>query len=124
MALSVCFARPLLKCATLRSTQATLHPHVAEFCIQNKTNLITASYVSPEIQALDERCKAAGMKILNEVGVDPGMDHMSAMKIIDDIKGRGGEVKSFSSVCGGLPAPEGERAKRASLDEDENTRLN
>jgi len=85
---------------------ATMHPHVAEFCIENGTNLVTASYVSPEIQALDERCKDAGITILNEVGVDPGMDHMSAMKIMDDIKERGGRVSSFSSVCGGLPAPE------------------
>lgn len=51
-------------------------------------------------------CKEAGITILNEVGLDPGMDHMSAMKIIDDVKRRGGEITSFSSVCGGLPAPE------------------
>ena len=52
------------------------------------------------------RCEIAGISILNEVGLDPGMDHMSAMKIIEDIQARGGEVTTFSSVCGGLPAPE------------------
>jgi saccharopine dehydrogenase-like NADP-dependent oxidoreductase len=49
--------------------------------------------------------KEAGIVILNKVGLDPGLDHMSAMRIIDDIHSRGGEVKSFVSMCGGLPAP-------------------
>ena len=85
---------------------ATMHPMVAEECIALKTDLVTASYESDEMRQLADRCKEAGISILNEVGLDPGMDHMSAMKIIDDVHARGGEITSFSSVCGGLPAPE------------------
>eukprot|EP00804_Cyclotella_cryptica_P020809 CCRYP_019250-RD/>CCRYP_019250-RD protein AED:0.09 eAED:0.09 QI:158/0.81/0.91/1/0.90/0.91/12/496/1041 len=85
---------------------APMHPMVAEECISLKTDLVTASYESDEMKKLGDRCKEAGIRILNEVGLDPGMDHMSAMKIIDDVKRRGGEITSFSSVCGGLPAPE------------------
>lgn len=85
---------------------APLHASVAEECIQQKTNLVTASYESPEMREMNERAKAAGIIIMNEVGLDPGLDHMSAMKIIDDINSRGGTVRSFKSVCGGLPAPE------------------
>lgn len=85
---------------------ATMHPMVAEECIALKTNMVTASYESEEMRQLADRCEEAGIAILNEVGLDPGMDHMSAMKIIDDVHARGGEITSFSSVCGGLPAPE------------------
>lgn len=67
---------------------------------------MTASYESEEMRAMNDRAKDVGIIILNEVGLDPGLDHMSAMKIIDDIKSRGGTVTCFSSVCGGLPAPE------------------
>jgi len=85
---------------------APMHLAIAEKCIAGKTPLVTASYVSPEMRALDERAKQAGVPILCELGLDPGMDHMSAMKVIDDVKARDGTVVSFSSVCGGLPAPE------------------
>jgi alpha-aminoadipic semialdehyde synthase len=85
---------------------APMHPRVAEMCIKSKTDLVTASYESNEMQDLEDSAKAAGIKVLNEVGLDPGLDHMSAMKMIDEIKDRGGHVISFSSVCGGLPAPE------------------
>ena len=68
--------------------------------------MVTASYVSPAMRALHESATAAGVCILNEAGLDPGIDHMSAMKLIDEVKGRGGRITSFSSVCGGLPAPE------------------
>ncbi|GMI40057.1 hypothetical protein TeGR_g12048 [Tetraparma gracilis] len=85
---------------------APLHPMVAELCIGNRKNMVTASYVSPAIKELHSRCVDADICILNEVGLDPGMDHMSAMKIMDDVKERGGRIKHFSSVCGGLPAPE------------------
>jgi len=74
--------------------------------IENNINMVTASYVSDGIQELDGRLKEKGLRILNEVGLDPGMDHMSAMKIMDDIKARGGKISHFESVCGGLPAPE------------------
>lgn len=85
---------------------APMHSTVAEECVNHKTDLVTASYESDHMRSLKTRCEEAGIAILNEVGLDPGMDHMSAMKLIDDIKERGGTITSFSSVCGGLPAPE------------------
>ncbi|CAG8612807.1 10909_t:CDS:10, partial [Funneliformis mosseae] len=74
---------------------APLHPIVAETCIAHKKHMVTASYISPAMKALDERAKQAGITILNEIGLDPGIDHLSAMKIIDEVKAEGG-----------LPAPE------------------
>ena len=68
--------------------------------------MVTASYVSPEMQQLHAAAQAAGIRLLNEVGLDPGLDHMSAMKIINGVKAAGGKVLAFSSWCGGLPAPE------------------
>lgn len=85
---------------------APMHPRVAEMCIDSKTDLVTASYESKEMRDLARRIDSSGIRVLNEVGLDPGLDHMSAMKMIDEIKDRGGCVTSFSSVCGGLPAPE------------------
>ncbi|MDG1147448.1 MAG: saccharopine dehydrogenase C-terminal domain-containing protein [Crocinitomicaceae bacterium] len=85
---------------------ARFHLDVAKDCIDLKTNLITPSYISPEMRALDQDAKDAGIVIMNEIGVDPGLDHMSAMKIIDEIKSKGGKVTSFKSFCGGLVAPE------------------
>lgn len=85
---------------------ARFHVEVAKDCINLKTNLITPSYISPEMKALDEAAKDAGIVIMNEIGVDPGIDHMSAMKIIHEITAKGGELTSFKSFCGGLIAPE------------------
>lgn len=85
---------------------ARFHIEIAEDCVELKTNLITPSYISPEMKALDKRAKEAGIIIMNEIGVDPGIDHMSAMKIIHSIQGKGGTVTSFKSFCGGLIAPE------------------
>ncbi|MGD2108721.1 MAG: saccharopine dehydrogenase C-terminal domain-containing protein [Phycisphaerae bacterium] len=85
---------------------APLHPVVAELCIKHRKHMVTTSYVSPQMKALDRRAKDAGVMILNEIGVDPGIDHMSAMRIIDDVRNRGGKVVSFKSYCGGLPAPD------------------
>ena len=85
---------------------APLHPVVAELCIKHKKQMVTTSYVSPAMQALDARARQAGVTVLNEIGVDPGLDHMSAMRIINDVRERGGQVVSFKSYCGGLPAPE------------------
>lgn len=82
------------------------HVHVAKSCIKYKKHMVTTSYVSPEMRALDEDAKKAGITILNEIGVDPGIDHMSAKKIIDDVHERGGKILSFKSYCGGLPAPD------------------
>ena len=85
---------------------ASLHYLAAVICIKHKVNMVTASYVSPEIEALHEEAKNAGIILLQEMGVDPGIDHMSAMKLIDEIKAEGGKIKSFKSFTGGLVAPE------------------
>ena len=85
---------------------ARFHVDVANDCIQMKKNLITPSYVSPEMRALNEEAKEAGIIIMNEIGVDPGIDHMSAMRVIDEIRDAGGDMKVFESFTGGLVAPE------------------
>ncbi|UCD75253.1 MAG: saccharopine dehydrogenase NADP-binding domain-containing protein [Phycisphaerales bacterium] len=85
---------------------APLHPLVAEACIARRVPMVTTSYVSPEMRRLDEAAREAGIILLNEIGVDPGLDHMSAMRIIHDVESRGGKVSSFKSYCGGLPAPD------------------
>lgn len=85
---------------------ARFHVEVAKDCLKLKKHLITPSYVSDEMRELDQAVKAAGLTFLNEIGVDPGIDHMSAMKIIHEIKEKGGEITSFKSFCGGLIAPE------------------
>ena len=82
------------------------HTLVAKVCIKCKKPLVTTSYVQPEMQALDESAKKAGVIILNEIGLDPGIDHMTAMKVIDHIHDKGGKVEGFYSLCGALPAPE------------------
>ena len=87
---------------------ARFHIHVAELCVQMGINLITASYLSEEMKALDEQAKAKGIILLNECGLDPGIDHMSAMKVIDHIRSEGHELKSFESFTGGLLAPSDE----------------
>ncbi len=85
---------------------AFMHLKVAEKCIELKKPMLTASYATPEIKALSEKAKEAGIPIMMELGVDPGIDHMSAMNVIDRIKSEGGEIKSFYSFTGGLVAPE------------------
>ena len=85
---------------------ASLHFIVAQDCLKYKKNLVTASYVSKDIQSLNDQAQKQGIILLNEIGLDPGIDHMSAMKVIDDIKNKGGVIKSFKSYCGGLVAPE------------------
>ncbi len=85
---------------------AIYHVDVAKDCIEVRTDLITPSYISPEMRVLNDEAKAAGIVIMNEIGVDPGIDHMSAMKVIDHIKAIGGKLTSFKSFCGGLMAPE------------------
>ena len=85
---------------------AHLHYLVAKDCVRLKKHLVTASYVSNEIRQLDVEAKKNGVLLLNEIGLDPGIDHMSAMQIIDHIRNEGGEINSFKSYCGGLIAPE------------------
>ncbi len=82
------------------------HVIVAKECIAQGKHLITTSYVKPEMKALDEEARKAGVLLLNEIGLDPGIDHMSAMKTIHEIKNKGGRIVSFNSYCGALPAPE------------------
>jgi len=85
---------------------AMYHPVVANFCLKHRKHLLTASYVSPEMQALHTEAKSAGLLFLNECGLDPGIDHMSAMQVMDRIRAEGGELYSFESFTGGLIAPE------------------
>jgi len=85
---------------------AFMHIDVAKDCVALKKHLATASYVSDEMKALSDDAKKAGIVLLNEIGLDPGIDHASAMKVIDHIHTNGGELTSFKSYCGGLVAPE------------------
>ncbi len=82
------------------------HVMVANLCIKHKKNMVTTSYVSDAMRALDKQVKEAGIIILNESGLDPGIDHMSAMRIIHKVEKEGGKVVSFKSTTGALPAPE------------------
>ena len=85
---------------------ARFHIEAAKDCILYGKNLVTASYVSKEMQALDDEVKAKGLVFMNEIGVDPGIDHMSAMQVIHRIKDAGGKMLMFESFTGGLVAPE------------------
>tara|TARA_R110002049_G_scaffold68126_1_gene176722 strand:- start:247 stop:1572 length:1326 start_codon:yes stop_codon:yes gene_type:complete len=82
------------------------HVKVAEKCIFLKKNMLTTSYVSEEMKALHQQAKAANILLLNEIGVDPGFDHMTAMEIIDKVHDKGGKIDEFYSLCGALCAPE------------------
>jgi saccharopine dehydrogenase-like NADP-dependent oxidoreductase len=84
----------------------TLHPAIARLCLIHGKHLVTASYVKEEMQAMDREARDKGLIFLNEVGVDPGLDHMSAMQIINAVRAEGGRIDSFFSYCGGLPALE------------------
>ena len=85
---------------------ARFHIEVAKDCLTFGKNLVTASYISDEMQSLDKEAKAKGLVFMNEIGVDPGIDHMSAMKVIDNIRDKGGKLLLFESFTGGLVAPE------------------
>ncbi len=82
------------------------HPQVARACLDEGRHMVTTSYVKDEMAALDEEARAKGVILLNELGVDPGIDHMTAMKVIHRVQAEGGEITTFQSYCGGLPAPE------------------
>jgi len=84
----------------------TFHPVVAVMAVEQGKNMVTASYVSPAMRELDARAREKGVVLLNELGLDPGIDHMEAMRVIHEIHDAGGRVLSFISYCGGLPAPE------------------
>ena len=85
---------------------AHLHIEVARDCIVYKKNMVTASYISDAMQGLDVLAKENNLIFMNEIGLDPGIDHMSAMKVIHEIKAKGGKMLLFESFCGGLVAPE------------------
>lgn len=85
---------------------ARMHIKVAKDCISCGKHLVTASYVSEEIKKLDHKAKEQGLVFMNEIGLDPGIDHMSAMQIIDQIRAKGGKMLLFESFTGGLVAPE------------------
>jgi saccharopine dehydrogenase-like NADP-dependent oxidoreductase len=85
---------------------ALFHKDIAKDCLELKTNLLTPSYISKEMRDMNDAAVEAGVLFMNEIGVDPGIDHMSAMRIIDDIKAKNGKLHRFISFCGGLVAPE------------------
>ncbi len=85
---------------------AHMHIEVAKDCITYKKHMVTASYISDAMQELDAAAKANNLVFMNEIGLDPGIDHMSAMKVIDEIREKGGKMILFESFCGGLVAPE------------------
>ena len=85
---------------------AHMHIEVAKDCVTFKKNMVTASYISDAMQALNTDVKANNLVFMNEIGLDPGIDHMSAMKIIHEIEDKGGKMILFESFCGGLVAPE------------------
>uniref|UniRef100_A0A8D1KHU0 Alpha-aminoadipic semialdehyde synthase, mitochondrial n=1 Tax=Sus scrofa TaxID=9823 RepID=A0A8D1KHU0_PIG len=83
-----------------------LHPLVAKACIASKVNMITASYITPALKELEKSVEDAGITVIGELGLDPGLDHMLAMETIDKAKEVGATIESYTSYCGGLPAPE------------------
>ena len=83
-----------------------LHPTVAGYCLDIGRDLVTSSYLNPEISALNAKAVDKNVAILFELGLDPGIDHVATLKIIDEIRQKGGKIKSMVSFCGGLVSPE------------------
>lgn len=92
--------------AVISLLPATMHPLVAEACLNARKHLITASYISPAMRRLHEQAEQNDLLFLNELGVDPGIDHMSAMRIIHHAQKSNGDILAFRSYCGGLPSKE------------------
>ncbi|KAM6532400.1 saccharopine dehydrogenase,NADP+, L-glutamate-forming [Fusarium solani] len=84
----------------------TFHAAVIKSAIRNKKHVVTTSYISPAMMELDAEAKAAGITVMNEIGLDPGIDHLYAVKTINEVHREGGKIISFESYCGGLPAAE------------------
>ncbi|KAK2000746.1 saccharopine dehydrogenase [Colletotrichum falcatum] len=84
----------------------TFHATVIKSAIRQKKHVVTTSYVSPAMLELDQAAKDAGITVMNEIGLDPGIDHLYAVKTIEEVHKEGGKITSFLSYCGGLPAPE------------------
>jgi len=91
---------------TVSLLPAAYHILAAKECLASRKPMVTTSYVSPAMRELDAAARERGVLLLNEIGVDPGIDHMSAKKIMDEVEGERGKITSFKSYCGGLPAPE------------------
>lgn len=83
----------------------TYHATVIKAAIKGKTHVVTTSYVSPAMRELDAAAQEAGIVVFNEIGLDPGIDHLYAVKTIDEVHAKGGKVLEFLSYCGGLPSP-------------------
>lgn len=81
------------------------HATVAKAAIKKKKNMVTTSYISPALAELEQGIKEAGITVMNEIGLDPGIDHLYAVKTINEVHQEGGKILSFVSYCGGLPAP-------------------
>ncbi|KAL4882028.1 Saccharopine dehydrogenase [Aspergillus karnatakaensis] len=84
----------------------TFHAQVIKSAIRTKKHVVTTSYVSPAMEELDAQAKEAGITVMNEIGLDPGIDHLYAVKTIHEVHAEGGKIIDFLSYCGGLPAPE------------------
>ncbi|OZJ04275.1 Saccharopine dehydrogenase [NADP(+), L-glutamate-forming] [Bifiguratus adelaidae] len=84
----------------------TYHAEVIKAAIKYKKHVVTTSYINPQMAELDQAAKDAGITVMNEIGLDPGIDHLYAIKTIDEVHKAGGKLTSFLSYCGGLPAPE------------------
>ncbi|EOR04106.1 Saccharopine dehydrogenase [NADP(+), L-glutamate-forming] [Wallemia ichthyophaga EXF-994] len=84
----------------------TFHANVIKSAIKGKTHVVTTSYVSPAMKELEGDAKKAGITVMNEIGLDPGLDHLYAVKMFDEVHAHGGKIDTFLSYCGGLPAPE------------------
>ncbi|KAI9709707.1 MAG: Saccharopine dehydrogenase [NADP(+), L-glutamate-forming] [Bogoriella megaspora] len=84
----------------------TFHAAVIKSAIRNKKNVVTTSYVSPAMLELEDQVKDTGITVMNEIGLDPGIDHLYAVSMIESVHKAGGKIKSFYSYCGGLPSPE------------------
>ncbi|KKF95419.1 Saccharopine dehydrogenase [NADP(+) L-glutamate-forming] [Ceratocystis platani] len=84
----------------------TFHATVIKSAIRQKKHVVTTSYVSPAMMELDAAAKEAGITVMNEIGLDPGIDHLYAVKTIEEVHAAGGKIIKFLSFCGGLPAPE------------------
>ncbi|WVO21372.1 spermidine synthase [Cryptococcus decagattii] len=83
----------------------THHAQVMEAALEEKAHVVTTSYINPQMRALEQKFKDAGLICFNEIGVDPGVDHLWAIKVFDEVKKAGGKIKSFYSFCGGLVEP-------------------
>ena len=84
----------------------TMHMSILPTCVRVGVNVTTSSYISDQMMTLDEACKAKGLIILNECGLDPGIDILGTMKVVHEAKAAGHKIVSYESYCGGIPVAE------------------